>query len=406
MKKLFLLLTSIVVIFFFNNISAQGVLNKIKDKTKQRVDNKVDNAIDKGLDKADDATKSNNKDKDNKENNNNANANNSTSTSQPAPSLKVYQNYDFVPGDKILFEDNFVGDQDGEFPAHWHLNSGQAVLNKTPLGDEALFLTEGNYVVVTPRMKTPNYLTDLFTIEYDFFAQNEASFGLITELQNKTADEHVQLYVSFSEATFTPISGNAISKGITRQDWTENFRNKWHHIAIACKNHQIKLYIDQNRILVVPETPGDFVSVKFEGIGETDHPIIFKNVRIASGGNMNMIGKKFTESKIVTHGINFDIDKATIKPESMGTLNMIVGVLKDNPDIKFEVDGHTDNSGTAAHNLTLSQQRSDAVKTQLIKMGVDASRLSSKGFGDTKPISDNTSLEGKANNRRVEFVKM
>ena len=119
-----------------------------------------------------------------------------------------------------------------------------------------------------------------------------------------------------------------------------------------------------------------------------------------------MIGKKFTEGKIVTHGINFDIDKATIKPESMGTLNMIVQVLKDNPDLKFEIDGHTDNSGTAQHNLTLSQQRADAVKTQLITMGVDASRLTTKGFGDTKPISDNNTLEGKANNRRVEFVKM
>jgi outer membrane protein OmpA-like peptidoglycan-associated protein len=121
---------------------------------------------------------------------------------------------------------------------------------------------------------------------------------------------------------------------------------------------------------------------------------------------MNLIGKKFTESKIITHGINFDVDKAAIKPESMGTLNMIVQVMKDNPDIKFEVDGHTDNSGTAAHNLSLSQQRAEAVKGQLIKMGVDASRLSARGFGDTKPISDNISLEGKANNRRVEFVKM
>jgi len=90
----------------------------------------------------------------------------------------------------------------------------------------------------------------------------------------------------------------------------------------------------------------------------------------------------------------------------MGTLNMIIGVLKDNPEIKFEIDGHTDNSGTAAHNLTLSQQRADAVKDQLVKMGVDASKLAAKGFGDSKPISDNTTLEGKANNRRVEFIRM
>jgi outer membrane protein OmpA-like peptidoglycan-associated protein len=70
------------------------------------------------------------------------------------------------------------------------------------------------------------------------------------------------------------------------------------------------------------------------------------------------------------------------------------------------VDGHTDNSGNAAHNLQLSQQRADAVKAQLIAMGVAATRLSTKGFGDTKPISDNATPEGKANNRRVEFVKI
>jgi OmpA-OmpF porin, OOP family len=146
--------------------------------------------------------------------------------------------------------------------------------------------------------------------------------------------------------------------------------------------------------------------VEAGGIGDAQHPIVFKNFRIAAGGNMNMIGKKFTDSKIVTHGINFDTDKATIKPESMGTLNMIVRVLKDNPDIKFEIDGHTDNSGTAPHNLTLSQQRADAVKTQLVTMGVDASRLTTRGLGDTKPIADNNTPDGKANNRRVEFVKM
>jgi len=325
---------------------------------------------------------------------------------ESAPAMKVYQNYDFVPGDKILFEDNFADDQDGEFPAHWELKGGQAVLNKTPTGEEGLFLTDGNYVVVSPRMKTQSYLAEPFTIEYDFFAQTEGSFGLITDFKTKNDGEDAPLFISFAEATFTPVGGNALTKGSAGQDWTEDFRNKWHHIAIACKNHQMKIYIDQNRTLVVPDTHGDFVSIVFEGIGDQDHPVIFKNVRIASGGDMNMIGKKFTESKIVTHGINFDIDKANIKPESMGTLNMIVQVMKDNPGIKFEVDGHTDNSGTAEHNLTLSQQRANAVKDELIKLGIDASRLSAKGLGDTKPIADNSSIEGKANNRRVEFVKM
>ncbi|MEJ0081846.1 MAG: OmpA family protein [Puia sp.] len=132
---------------------------------------------------------------------------------------------------------------------------------------------------------------------------------------------------------------------------------------------------------------------------------VVTNIRIAEGGGMNMIGQKFTETKIVTHGIHFDVDKSTIRPESMGTLNMIAQILKDNPDLKFDIEGFTDNSGNPAHNLSLSQDRANAVKAQLISMGVSAARLTAKGFGDTKSISDNNTSEGRANNRRVEFVK-
>jgi outer membrane protein OmpA-like peptidoglycan-associated protein len=89
----------------------------------------------------------------------------------------------------------------------------------------------------------------------------------------------------------------------------------------------------------------------------------------------------------------------------MGTINEIFQFLKDDPSLKFEIDGHTDNTGESQHNMQLSQQRADAVKAQLISMGIDPSRLSSNGFGDSKPIADNSSPEGKANNRRVEFVK-
>ena len=330
---------------------------------------------------------------------------NASGNSSIQPTIKSYQNYDFVPGDKILFEDNLAGEQDGEFPSHWELISGQAIANKVA-GELAFFLTEGNYVCVKPRMKTESYLTDPFTVEYDMYYV-PGSYGILTMLKYKMeggneSESHVA--TGRDEVNFT--GQVSFSKSLSESASGANFDNKWHHVAIAYKNKQLKVYVDQNRVLVVPDTKANFESLEFAGIGSEKNPIIFKNVRIASGGDMNMIGKKFTESKIVTHGINFDTDKATLKPESMGTLNMIVQVLKDNPDVKFEVDGHTDNTGEAAHNLTLSQQRADAVKTQLAIMGIDASRLSIRGFGDTKPISDNTTAEGKANNRRVEFVKM
>jgi len=421
MKKLLCFFAfSFLLVSFSNNSYGQlsKLKQKIKDKVDQRIDQKTDKAIDNTLDSVDAATKGdkNQTAKSNDEtvtkNTNNKNANeqttdnSSTNMATNQPSIKAYQNYDFVPGDKILFEDHFTDDQDGEFPSHWELIKGQAQLNKIG-NEEAFFLTEGNYVRVRPRMKTDKYLTDPFTIEFDYFNKDNA-YGLITFLQRIDKDcdcetsDNVQ--INPSEASF----GGAVdfSKSLASDQQGENFVNKWHHIAIAVKNRQLKMYIDQNRVLVVPDIKADAYNVAFGGIGDEERPLIFKNVRVASGGNMNMIGKKFTESKIVTHGINFDVDKATIKPESMGTLNMIVQVLKDNPDLKFEIDGHTDNSGTAAHNLTLSQQRADAVKIQLVSMGIDASRLTTKGFGDSKPISDNTTLEGKANNRRVEFVKM
>jgi outer membrane protein OmpA-like peptidoglycan-associated protein len=88
----------------------------------------------------------------------------------------------------------------------------------------------------------------------------------------------------------------------------------------------------------------------------------------------------------------------------MGTLNLIVDILKNNPEIGFEIQGHTDNVGAPARNLSLSQQRSEAVRQQLVGMGVEASRLTTTGMGDTKPIADNGTVEGRANNRRVEFI--
>ncbi len=104
------------------------------------------------------------------------------------------------------------------------------------------------------------------------------------------------------------------------------------------------------------------------------------------------------------HGIQFATGKSTIKPASYSTLDAVVKVLKDNPDYKIDINGHTDNVGKTEANMKLSQERADAVKQYLVKKGVDSGRIITAGFGDTKPVADNTTEKGRAENRRVEFT--
>ncbi len=339
----------------------------------------------------------------------------STSSASQNPTLNAYENYDFVPGEKILFTDDFTDEPKGEFPSHWKLCSGQGVITDFD-GKKVFALTEaanGDFtVVIEPRMqKKSGYMPASFTVEFDMYVNAHADDENINNnwagVNFYGTDELISTYSDLQISSeqmelYSGIIGDG-TKQIPEGIGGANFINKWHHVAIAYKDKQMKIYLDQTRLYVVPEVK-DAGMNKF-GIRVAGKCVV-TNIKVAEGGGMNMIGKKFTDAKIVTHGINFDTDKSTIKPESMGTLNMIVQIMKDNPDVKFDVEGFTDNSGDPAHNLTLSQNRADAVKTQLISMGVSSMRLSSKGFGETKPIADNNSPAGKANNRRVEFVKI
>jgi outer membrane protein OmpA-like peptidoglycan-associated protein len=391
---------AITLIFACQYTQAQ-FLKRLKEKVVQtasdHVTNDAGNATDKTINKTEGAAKKGG----NSSSSNNSSSGNSASAgsvnSSALPSIKTYKNYDFVPGNKIIFQSNLAADQTGSLPSQFTVTDGQMDVQNED-GENVIHVPTGSGAHFSPRMTSTNYLPDQFTIEFD--VKNE-----------KAGLEHLTLKFGDEDGNISDIGlaydGVSWTTGgiLPPEDLHLNYDYpmKWHHIAIAVNKNQGKIYIDQTRVVNVNNLTGNAKAIIFIVDGYEDSFI--KNIRVASGG-IDIDKKVITDGKIVMHGILFDVDKAALLPESMGSINEIYNLLKKDASLKFEIDGHTDNTGNAAHNLTLSQQRADAVKAQLVSMGIDGSRLSTKGFGDTKPISDNSSPEGKANNRRVEFVKI
>lgn len=399
-------ITALSFLCFHSNAQFKNILQHAKDKATDKANNGVDKVMDHS---------GNNTNNSNQTNNNNTNNNaqqqtqtassdqTNTTAASNVPTVKTYQNYDFVPGDKIIFESNLADEQVGEIPSQFIVSDGQADVQVED-GENVIHVPKGSGVTFTARMTNENYMPDQFTIEFDF--KNE-DFGI----NHLSVDFGNRVYYAQDPAIMPGLSFNSESLSWTLGDVNYpdalqvngDHAMQWHHIAIAINKTVGKAYVDQFRVVNVNNLTGkpNNVTIHVDGYENS----FVKNIRIAAGG-IDIYKQVSTDSKIVMHGILFDVDKATLKPESMGSINQIYGLLKKDPSLKFEIDGHTDNSGNADHNMTLSQQRADAVKTQLVSMGVDASRLTTKGFGDTKPMDTNDTPEGKANNRRVEFIKM
>ena len=264
--------------------------------------------------------------------------------------------------------------------------------------EHVIHVPTGSGCTFSPRMAGKDYLPEQFTVEFDL--KNER-FGLAHISFNFGSTDNTIKDMIFGDGGGITWTTGDIEFPPSLQV-SADFPMTWHHIAIAINKTAGKVYVDQYRVANVNNLTGNAQLVNFVVAGYENSYI--KNIRIAAGG-MDMYKKLTTDAKIITHGILFDIDKSIIRPESMGTINSIHDLMVKNPSLGFEIDGHTDNSGDASHNLLLSRQRAEAIKSQLIAMGIEPSRLTTKGFGDTKPISDNSSAEGKANNRRVEFIR-
>jgi outer membrane protein OmpA-like peptidoglycan-associated protein len=185
-------------------------------------------------------------------------------------------------------------------------------------------------------------------------------------------------------------------------------RSIWRHVSLSFNKRSLKIYLDDARLVNIPNLGVDptGITIGCDRFAAADIGTRFiKNIRLAEGA-VKLYDRILNDGKIVSNGIRFDVNKATLRPESMGVINEIYKVMSEHPELKFSIEGHTDSDGEVDFNQGLSEERAETVSNKLIEMGIDPARLTTKGFGETIPVAPNDTPEGKATNRRVEFVKM
>jgi OOP family OmpA-OmpF porin len=322
-----------------------------------------------------------------------------------APSAgEAYGNrYDFVPGDKVLVFDDFSDTDVGEYPAKWTIKGGGGnSLEVVQIGDRRFLksryqVKDQNWAQTWLRYEIKGDMPKNFTIEYDMDLGGPT--GFMFSKWGGYGGQAVQIHAS----TGTQVKSSNANGSLPVKSGIQ-------HVAIAVSGTQVKVYVAGERVLSDPDgvvRPITRLGIEFHQPyprEEGDHQMI-SNVRIAEGGKpaKQMLAG---EGRIVTHGILFDTGSDVIKPESGPTLRSILALLNEDPGLKFAIEGHTDNQGGPKVNGPLSEKRAAAVKAWLVNQGIDGGRLTSKGLGQTKPLDTNDTAEGRANNRRVEFVKV
>ena len=424
MKRIFLAI--ILVAPFLSHAQFGNLLNKAKNKVQQRVDSKVDKAMDNELDKVEGknaasggaATAGTSDDK----------------SAAPAESLVSYSKYDFVPGEKIIYTEDFSQDAIGEFPLNWNTNGKAEVVTLNSINGKWLRL----YQNATFLTANKDSFTRNFTIEFDVIFQMkpvgwlypEFIFGAMSTQSDPTTDNsflrdydkyaaiEANIHLGEGGNTRTRIKSTYDGKGFFLSEnqnlaSLEKFYSKVAHVSMQVQEKRLRIWFNGEKKYDIPMAvptvyPYNQLFFNLSSSNYKDDMLAFyiSNIKVATG-KPDTRHKLIEEGKFSTTGILFDNASAVIKPESAGVLKEIGTTLSENGSVKIRIIGHTSSDGDDAANMELSKQRASAVKDYLVKeFSIDAGRIETEGKGETKPVGDNKTKEGKAQNRRVEFVKL
>jgi OmpA-OmpF porin, OOP family len=410
-------------------VNAQiDIKGKIIRQANNRANKKVDKGIDKTFDASEEAVKDALKTKKPEEQNQQGEGKNNAETvkgksvetppQEVSPGLQSFSKYDFIPGDQVLFYEDFSQDAVGDFPALWTTDvSGEVnTLNIAPGNWFNLNSTEGTYWFMQDIDFPKNFILEMDIVPKKEGGRYAADVVLFGESSHSEMDKNIDpgicgLHIKIEKSIWETAG---YKKGVNEKLTGSSTNNlvepdKVNHVIVWVQNRRVRIYHKGGKVIDVPTNIYE---------GSTFSRLCFKLYRGASAGSYisnikittaapDTRNKLLTEGKLVTYGIYFDVNKDVVKPESYGTLKDIATVLNEVPDVKVKIVGHTDADGQDAANLDLSKRRAASVKAELAKnFGVKGDRLVTDGMGESQPVAPNDTPVNKALNRRVEFVKL
>jgi outer membrane protein OmpA-like peptidoglycan-associated protein len=337
-----------------------------------------------------------------------------------APAFQAFSKFDFVPGEKVVALDDFTQDAVGDFPAKWNTNASGEIVTVT--GKPGRWLKLAGTGFFLPEFV--NTLPDDFTLEFDVLTpptfEGYPLNAVLTDLPSGEAANWSAAPNSFI-LRLQPGTGNpGTSETQVRQDSASAAQTRKPaaqftkeanpvHVSMWRQRQRIRVYLNEEKAWDLPRAflPRAKLNMLVFGL-RVDDPngeYYIGNLRLAVGAP-DTRNKIITEGKWVSHGILFDVNSDRIKGESYGSLKEIAGVLTEAADVRVVIVGHTDSDGDTAANLDLSRRRAVSVKAALVtEFTIDAGRMDTDGKGEAEPVDKNDTPAGKANNRRVEFIR-